>query len=452
MDVNTNKLNQKSLLRTMILVFGLVCFFSVLTNAEGPKLPLPEEFDIFKIAVIGSDIENGTTIKFDRIGEKSLNEMTVDKLCKCKKYAKKLSDYEGVTTDGEEIVLYKERLPKNSFYYGKAAFSFYYVNNCDEAAKILPQCQIAICPFFADSKEIEGDLDECELKKHLIRLRDFVKHYQHMCEVRFLYYTDQITDPSELPNYTHSICDLCKVLYYNGEYGRDKWLQQDVLTNRLSTKDENSYDRCMEHIWTCKGTRAEEFKTWTGNDVLHVNKYEIEEKEAERIRKEKEIENARIREEAERNRKEEKAENDRIEKKAERIFSNFFLKYEDGKNIIIKVLYKGYDAKTIKEIFKSIDYQNNTIKIFTNFKRSKWDYIKNEFGWGKDYYDDTGDDYNKEFLKIYEGIFNDKLVHESLLKLITCFLKNNEIVKEQHDKIVEKQMKFLWDQIEEIYT
>ena len=250
------------------------------SSGENNKPKLPDEFDIFKIAVIGSDIVNGNEIVDEDYGEEhSLNKFTVDKLCTCKKYAKKLSDYAGVTTDGEEIVLYNERLPKNSFYYGKSAFSFYYVHNCDEAAKILPQCQIAICPFFANRGEVEGNYrnynrKDCELKKHLIRLRDFVKQYQHMCEVRFLYYTDRITDPSELSNYIHPICDLCTDLYYNGEYGRDKWLRQDVISNALSTEDENSYDRCMEHMWSWSQTRAEEFKTWTGNDVLHVNRYQ----------------------------------------------------------------------------------------------------------------------------------------------------------------------------------
>ncbi|MBQ6143529.1 MAG: hypothetical protein IJI84_03470, partial [Clostridia bacterium] len=81
--MNANKVNQKSFFKIMILIFGLVCFFNVLTSAEKP--PLPSEFKVFKIAVIGSSISddgNGNKKIMHHKTENglNLNKFTVDKL------------------------------------------------------------------------------------------------------------------------------------------------------------------------------------------------------------------------------------------------------------------------------------------------------------------------------------------------------------------------------------
>ncbi len=238
-------------------------------ESNEPKL-LKKEFDIFKVAILGSDIENGNTIKFDQINGCNLNEVTVNKLCSYEP-ASKLSEYEGVTIKDGKIKLQKykynrpeddDNLPENSIYLYDSVFSFYYVNNCEEAKDILPKCQYAICPFIA---KLDENLDE-----HLNRLKNFVKYYQPMCDIRFLYYTNEIENSDRLDDYIQKICSLCVHLYTrNG----GKWLQQDIGSKKISKASEkDDYKIFLKHIaLECSKERSVEFKDWTGHDVLHAS-------------------------------------------------------------------------------------------------------------------------------------------------------------------------------------
>ena len=255
------------------------------STGESNKSNLPNEFKVFKIAVIGSDIRNGNEIVDEDYGEEhSLNKFTVDKLCSSG-VGELLSNYAvaGVANENdvaqnkelknEEIELYKnypERLPINSILinrkYESVVLSFYYIDNCDEAERIIPECQYAICPFFANMSEQED-----ELKNRLTRLRDFVKHYNKMCDVRFLYYIDRIENTNNIGEYSTSIGRICRSLYT-----LEAVLQQDIQSHRFSINLGNHYNECIDRILNWREQRAKEFKRFNNNKkVLKINRFKI---------------------------------------------------------------------------------------------------------------------------------------------------------------------------------
>ena len=285
MNVNANKVNQKSFFKIMILIFGLVCFFNVLTSAEKP--PLPSEFKVFKIAVIGSHIDGNKAMPHISRDGLNLNEFTVDKLCSCG-LGEKLSDYDVANRDynlkNEEIKLYEnypERLPKDSMLIsrdgGWVVLSFYYLDNCNETETkmIIENCQYAICPFRAKSEEIEGDLNECKLKKRLTELRDFIRQYNKTCDIRFLYYIDNIKQADDVGRYQRTISEFSRDLYNDDP---KLALQQEVQSHSLSKENGQCYRECFNSILVSLGRKVEEFEQLPNKKVLKINYLEVLEK------------------------------------------------------------------------------------------------------------------------------------------------------------------------------
>ena len=206
--------------------------------------------------------------------EHSLNRFTVGKLCSCE-LGKKLSEYEGVTVKDGEIELYKNypvKVSKNSIFVDidggreSVVLSFYNVKSCDEAKNVIPECQFAICPFFANLNEIGNGLEE-----HLTRLRDFVKKYNEMCDVRFLYYTNNIESSDGIATYCQNIGRLCKRLYTN-----QAKLQQDIQSHQLSL--ESGYEECVSSILYWRKQRAIEFERCIKKEVISVDRFKVLEK------------------------------------------------------------------------------------------------------------------------------------------------------------------------------
>ena len=261
-------------------------------NAEGskhesnkPKLQLPSEFKVFKIAVIGSHIDGNKAMPHISRDGLNLNEFTVDKLCSCG-LGEKLSDYDVANRDynlkNEEIKLYEnypERLPKDSMLIsrdgGWVALSFYYISNCAEAEKIIPECQYAICPFDADSDEIKGNIDDCELKKRLTELRDFIRQYNKTCDIRFLYYIDNIKQADDVGRYQRTISEFSRDLYNDDP---KLALQQEVQSHSLSKENGQCYRECFNSILVSLGRKVEEFEQLPNKKVLKINYLEVLEK------------------------------------------------------------------------------------------------------------------------------------------------------------------------------
>ncbi len=225
-----------------------------------------------RIAQVNKDTVNIEDIDYGV--EHSLNKFTVNKLCSCES-GKKLSEYEGVTVNNGEIELYKNypvKVSEDSIFVDidggseSVVLSFYSVKTCDEAKKIIPECQFAICPFFANLNEMGNGLEE-----HLTRLRDFVKKYNEMCDVRFLYYTNNIEGSDNIATYRQIIGRLCKKLYTN-----QTKLQQDIQSHQLST--ESGYEKCIGNILYWRRQRAIEFERCMRKEVVSIDRFKVLEK------------------------------------------------------------------------------------------------------------------------------------------------------------------------------
>ena len=254
-------------------------------ESNKPKLQLPSEFKVFKIAVIGSHIDGNKAMSHISRNGLNLNEFTVDKLCSCG-VGNKLSEYDVASVDNnlknEEIELYKnypERLPKDTILVKsngeRVALSFYYISNCAEAEKIIPECQYAICPFDADSDEIKGNIDDCELKKRLTELRDFIRQYNKTCDIRFLYYIDNIKQADNIGSYHMTISEFSRDLYNDDP---KLLLQQDVQSHPLSIENEQCYRECFNSILVSSNRKVEEFEQLPNKKVLKINYLEVLEK------------------------------------------------------------------------------------------------------------------------------------------------------------------------------
>ncbi len=225
-----------------------------------------------RVAKVNKDTVNIEDIDYGV--ERSLNKFTVNKLCSCGS-GKKLSGYEGVTVNNGEIELYKNypvKVSEDSIFVDidggreSVVLSFYNVKNCDEARKVIPECQFAICPFFANLNEMGNGLEE-----HLTRLRDFVKKYNEMCDVRFLYYTNNIEGSDNIATYRQTIGRLCKKLYTN-----QTKLQQDIQSHQLSA--ESGYEKCIGNILYWRRQRAIEFERCMKKEVVSIDRFKVLEK------------------------------------------------------------------------------------------------------------------------------------------------------------------------------
>lgn len=261
-------------------------------NAEGSKHEsnkpkLPDEFEVIKIAVIGSHIDGNKAMPHISRDGLNLNEFTVHTLCSCG-LGKKLSEYNIADEDdnlkNNEIKLYEnypERLPKDSMLISRdgewVVLSFYYLDNCNETETkmIIENCQYAICPFRAKSKEIEGDLNECKLKKRLTELRDFIRQYNKTCDVRFLYYIDNIKNTDDIRRYCYWIGQFCISIYTSQSV-----LQQDIQSHELSSCGNlKCYLDCIDSILHWLPIRVNEFETLNPNKkILKINYFEVLEK------------------------------------------------------------------------------------------------------------------------------------------------------------------------------
>ncbi|MBQ6143573.1 MAG: hypothetical protein IJI84_03710 [Clostridia bacterium] len=270
------KINKKDVANTLDELIGKIRKSKIYKSKyESNKSELPSEFKVFKIAVIGSD-------------DPKLSKTTVKKLCSCG-VGKPLRSY--VVADvackydnlkNKEIELYKgypERLPKDSILTsrdgGWVVLSFYYVESSNEAKKIIPECQYAICPLRAKSEEIEGDLNKCKLKKRLTELKKFIRQYNKTCDIRFLYYIDNIKQADDVGRYKMTISEFSRDLYNDDP---KLLLQQEVQSHSLSIENEQCYRECFNSLLNSMGRKVEEFEQLPNKKVLKINYLEVLEK------------------------------------------------------------------------------------------------------------------------------------------------------------------------------
>lgn len=169
------QINQKLFSKLIAFVLVMIGGFCVLLSAGSNPFP-KGSFRVFNIAVIGNDVIDGKPIGKD-------NKSVLDNLCGI---GIKLEEFRGfeVLSDSE-IILDNQKIPRASVLVGRNIFCFYDMANIYSFDKIW-ECPYAICPYVLNTKQSHDDWTN-----RMIRLRDFVKTKNEMCDLRFLGIIDE---------------------------------------------------------------------------------------------------------------------------------------------------------------------------------------------------------------------------------------------------------------------
>lgn len=241
---------KKTFSKFMAFMFAVINTLCVSVNAN----PLPRSyFKVYKVAVIGSDIKEGIPIE----QEPGYNKRIINYLCNV---GTKLEDFDDIhdyciDVDDNNIKIGDEILPKTSMLVESQnrMFCFYDINTYGPS--IINECPYAIYPYILDTKEPLPDIEN-----RMIRLRDYVKESNDMCDIKFLCIDETCNDEST--SYFHDLINVVdrKVDIY--EY------QQTVNTERIR---DNSFRADCERFIGGFWDREEEFKKRWGKTFPGFN-------------------------------------------------------------------------------------------------------------------------------------------------------------------------------------
>lgn len=205
-------------------------------------------YRVFNVAVIGSDIT----------GEKSVeqcdgfNEKVINSLCNI---GTKLESFSDVEVLNDNIIISGHEVPRSSIILldKHMVFCFHDVSRC--SPEVIKECQYAICPYTVNLKEDYGTL-----KARMIRLRDFVKKQNYMCDLRFLGIVKKEDEEKEIKMVGEYILkgqDIASHEIDNCKY------QQTVNTSWIDRN--RDYSDLIKSL--VKWDREKEFKKYTGKSL-----------------------------------------------------------------------------------------------------------------------------------------------------------------------------------------